>query len=540
MNLKYIKGDLYGGVTAAVVAIPLALAFGVSSGAGAMAGLYGAICVGFFAALFGGTATQISGPTGPMTVVMAGIFTQFSAIDANTGPAIAFSVVILGGVIQILFGVFRIGRYIKLVPIPVISGFMSGIGVIIILLQIGPLLGHEAQSSPVSVISNIPEIVLNPWMQPAILGLIGLSIVYLMPSRWNRIIPSPLVALVIGTMVYLFFFQGYAIPIIGDIPTGLPSIQLPTLSLELLSKMLIAAVTLAFLGSIDSLLTSLVADNLTRTQHDSDKELVGQGIGNVFSGLIGGLPGAGATMRTVVNINAGGKTKLSGLIHSILLLSIVLGASGFAEKIPHAVLAAILIKVGTDIIDWSYLKKIHIAPRPGVFIMITVLLITVFIDLITAVGVGMVIASFIFMHRMANLQIESMHLTTEGDDLINLNVEEKELFSQADGKVALYQLSGPLSFPAAKDLVRLKSEVNDYQVLVLDFTNVTSIDYTSCQAIKDIIDAEHEENRQVVIAGLSEHVHNMLSKQNALFNFNDSNLFKDRILALVAANKLFN
>ncbi|MFK7795688.1 MAG: SulP family inorganic anion transporter [Gammaproteobacteria bacterium] len=540
MNLKYIKGDLYGGITAAVVAIPLALAFGVSSGAGAMAGLYGAIFVGLFAALFGGTPTQISGPTGPMTVVMAGIFTQFSAADINSGPIIAFTVVILGGVIQVILGILRVGKYIKLIPIPVISGFMSGIGMIIILLQLGPLLGHEAQSSPQDVIFNISDIILNVWIDPAILGGISLCIVYLMPSSWNRIIPSPLVALIGGTFIYFIFYRESSIPIIGHIPTELPAIQFPVISFELFNQMVLAAFTLAFLGSIDSLLTSLVADNLTRTHHNSNKELIGQGIGNIFSGLIGGLPGAGATMRTVVNIKAGGVTKLSGVIHSLVLLAIVLGASGFAEKIPHAVLAAILIKVGTDIIDWGYLKNIHVAPKPGVFIMIAVFLITVFIDLIAAVAVGMVIASFVLMQRMANLQIEAMHVTTDNDEFVKLNSEEKNIFSKTNGKVALYQFSGPLSFPAAKDLVKLKSEIDEYDVLILDFTNVNSIDYTSCQAIKDIIDMESEEGRRVLIAGASKYIFNILSRQKILVTFNEQDIYENRHLALEMGYKLSN
>ncbi|MCK5481080.1 MAG: SulP family inorganic anion transporter, partial [Gammaproteobacteria bacterium] len=393
LNFNNIRGDIYGGLTAAVVALPLAMAMGVASGVGPIAGLYGAIFVGFFAALLGGTPAQVSGPTGPMTVVMAAIFIQYTGMfpdDPGQGAALAFTVVVLGGLFQIVFGVLRLGKYIELVPHPVVSGFMSGIGVIIILLQIGPLVGEAAISRPLEAAKAIPAFVSHIEYHSFELGMAVLAMVYGIPlflPKLNRLIPAPLFALVAGTLFYVLYMD-FHVPVIGDIPSGFPSFHLPVIDMALALQMVASGLTLAGLGAIDSLLTSLVADNITRTQHKPDRELIGQGIGNTVAGLFGGLPGAGATMRTVVNVNAGGRTPISGALHALVLLGIVLGAGPLASEIPKAVLAGILIKVGTDIIDWDYLRRIPVAPKAGVLIMFTVLIVTVTIDLLLAVGIG--------------------------------------------------------------------------------------------------------------------------------------------------------
>ena len=434
LHFKNLRGDIYGGVTAAVVALPLALAFGVSSGAGPVAGLYGAILVGFCAALFGGTPAQVSGPTGPMTVVMAAVFTHYTGLypeDPAQGAALAFTVVMMGGLFQVLFGILRIGKYINLIPHPVVSGFMSGIGVIIILLQLGPLLGHPAQSGPLAAARALPDFLTTPVLDAVVLGVVTLAIVYLLPTRINRILPSPLLALIVGTLGLYLVFGGEMVTgeidgesiyrlgqatVLGNIPTGLPNPQLPALELALLVDMLKSALILATLGSIDSLLTSLVADNITRTYHESDRELVGQGIGNTLAGIFGGLPGAGATMRTVVNVRAGGRTPLSGALHAVVLLAIVLGAGGFASYIPHAVLAGILIKVGTDIIDWDYLKRLRHAPKAGVAMMITVLLITVFVVAGLGVVKGLQIKKLIAAGKAFTQPAETVSATVVRED----------------------------------------------------------------------------------------------------------------------------
>ena len=540
LHFNNLRGDIYGGLTAAVVALPLAMAMGVASGAGPIAGLYGAIFVGFFAALLGGTPAQVSGPTGPMTVVMAAIFMQYTAMfpnDPAQGAALAFTVVVLGGLFQILFGFLRLGKYIELVPHPVISGFMSGIGVIIILLQIGPLLGQEAISSPLEAARAVPGFVSHIEYHSFELGMAVLAMTYGIPlllPKLNRLIPAPLFALIAGTLFYVFYME-FPVPIIGDIPSGFPSFHMPVIDISLATQMIASGLTLAGLGAIDSLLTSLVADNITRTQHKSDRELIGQGIGNTVAGLFGGLPGAGATMRTVVNVNAGGRTPISGALHAVVLLIIVLGAGPLASEIPKAVLAGILIKVGTDIIDWDYLRRIPVAPKPGVLIMFTVLIVTVTIDLLLAVGIGMVMASFLFMMRMTDIQISNISTITSSAEESPLSEEEKDILDQANGKILLFHLSGPMSFSSAKAMVRRHASTAGYEAMLLDLTSVPSLDFTSARAIEDIVIDTKSAGRHIFLVGACPAVCEMLKKQHILEHFNTGQMYQSRLDALLHA-----
>jgi len=538
LTLTNIRGDVFGGLTAAVVALPLALAFGVSSGAGPIAGLYGAIFVGFFAALFGGTPSQISGPTGPMTVVMAAIFTEYTAIDPMNGAAMAFTIVMMGGLFQILFGVLRIGSYINYVPQPVISGFMSGIGVIIIILQLGPLLGYPAAGGPMASLQSLPEALSNPALLCLMVGLLTLGIVYFTPSKIGRFIPAPLIALVIGTLLVLFAIPDKGITILGDIPTGLPQPQLPTIMIDYLPGMIKSALILALLGTIDSLLTSLVADNITRTHHHSDKELIGQGIGNTIAGVFGGLPGAGATMRTLVNVRAGGKTPISGELHALILLSVVLGLGSVASYIPHVVLAGILIKVGTDIIDWDYLKRVHNSSRAGVVIMFTVLFMTVFIDLIIAVGAGMAMACLIFLRRQSDLQLANIHIIRDIDEEAPLTEKENAILANADKQLLLFHLGGPMSFGAAKSMVHKLTAQDNYQVLVLDLSDVPALDYTASCAIEDMVLDTLAIKRQVVVALPAGKAAELLANEQTLKHLPQSHLHTNRLAALECAERL--
>ena len=546
LHFNNIRGDIYGGLTAAVVALPLAMAMGVASGVGPIAGMYGAIFVGLFAAIFGGTPAQVSGPTGPMTVVMAAIFIQYTGMfpdDPTQGAALAFTVVMMGGLFQIAFGMFKLGKYIELVPLPVVSGFMSGIGVIIIFLQFGPLLGQAAASKPLTAAQSLPDYIAHYDATSLILGVIALIVVYGVPKflpTVNKLAPSPLLALVFGTVAYLVFMPPGSTPIIGEIPTGFPEIQLPVIDLSLMLMMVASSLTLAGLGAIDSLLTSLVADDITRTLHKSDRELIGQGIGNTIAGLFGGLPGAGATMRTVANVKAGGRTPISGALHALILLAIVLGAGSIASDIPKAVLAGILIKVGTDIIDWNYLKRLRTAPKAGIVIMITVLVTTVAIDLLLAVGIGMVMASFLFMQRMTDIQISNMQAITKPDnEAVTLDEEETQIMQQADGQILLFHLSGLMSFSSAKALVRRHSEVIDYKIMLLDLTEVPAIDFTTSQAIETIITDTLNSGHGLYIVGLRESVRNMLDRQSVLTHVDEAQIFQQRRDALISAQALF-
>jgi sulfate permease, SulP family len=512
IHFRNWRGDLFGGLTAAIVALPLALAFGVASRAGAIAGLYGAIIVGFFAALFGGTPAQVSGPTGPMTVVVTTVIAALVARHPDTGLAMAFTVVMLGGLLQILFGVMRLGQYITLLPYTVISGFMSGIGVIIILLQLPPLLGHAGTGGVVTTLQKLPTYLSNPNWVAVGLGLLTLIIVFATPTKLNRFLPSPLLALVTVTIVSVVVFKDANLARIGQIPSGLPTLRMPTFSIRELADMLRYGLMLGVLGAIDSLLTSLVADNISRTQHDSDKELIGQGIGNMLAGLFGGLPGAGATMRTVVNVQAGGKTPLSGMIHALVLLLVVFWASPLTAQIPNAVLAGLLLKVGIDILDWGFIKRAPRLSLKGTGLMYLVLFLTVFVDLITAVLVGAFIANVLTIKRLTDVQSDNIQVITDSTGNHNLTLAEQEILTQAGGDILLLKLGGPMSFGAAKSISRRMSFVQNYQAIVLDLSEVPNIGITAALAIESIVEDAIAHHRHVWIVVTRGQVQRRISK----------------------------
>ena len=540
LKFQNLRGDFFGGLTAAIVALPLALAFGVSSGAGAITGLYGAIFVGLFAALFGGTPSQISGPTGPMTVVMASVFTAMVATNPENGPAMAFTVVMLGGLFQILFGVLRLGKYITLMPYTVISGFMSGIGAIIIILQIGPLLGQKGAGSVVDSLLSLPTFLANVNVPALGLGILTLAIVFLSPRKLNSYIPSPLLALIVCTLISVYLFPHSELTRIGEIPTGLPKLHFPVFQLNQIKDIIVYGLMLATLGSIDSLLTSLVADNITRTQHDSDRELIGQGIGNLIAGLFGGLPGAGATMRTVVNVNAGGKTPLSGIIHGVILLIIVLGGGSLTAKIPNAVLAGILIKVGIDIIDWSFLKRAHRLSIKAAALMYAVLFLTAFVDLIIAVAVGVFVANLLTVKSLSDLQIDKVKAITDPSDETQLSHEEKQLLKSAGGLILLFRLGGPMSFGAAKAISQQMTIVQNFDILILDLSDVPLLGVTASLAIENMVKEACEKRREVFLVGASGKVKARLRRLQILNLLPPRNRITNRLEALEQAITLIN
>ena len=529
-DLSHLKGDIFGGLTAGVVALPLALAFGEASGAGPIAGVYGAIIVGFFAALFGGTPSQISGPTGPMIVVFAGVFASLSG-----DVSLVFATVVLAGVIQIAFGLLGFGQYIRLVPYPVVSGFMSGIGCIIIALQLARLFGHEpAGSGTIPALMEVPNAVSNPNWEALGIGLLTLAIVFRWPAKWGRYLPGPLAALITGTVVSLSLST---IPVLGDIPTGLPQFIMPAFSSDTLLIVFEAAMILAVLGAIDSLLTSLVADNMTRTRHHSNRELIGQGVGNTIAGFFGGIPGAGATMRTVVNIRTGGVTKISGMLHSLLLLAVVVVLAPLASKIPHAVLAGILVKVGYDIIDVSYLKRAHRGPRFDLALMIMVLSLTVFVDLITAVVAGVVVAALAFVKQVADAQLAAA-AGENAESTDGLSELESTLLSECGNRLTYFDLGGPLSFGAAADLghhVRERISPTHHTSLVLDFSRVPFMDVSAARAVETIAQDAAYAGKHLYVCGINKQVTTSLEGLGVSELIPVTSRFETRVDALSAA-----
>ena len=531
---RHWRGDLTGGVTAAVVALPLALAFGNAAlgPGGAIYGLYGAIITGFLAALFGGTPAQVSGPTGPMSVTVAGVVSSLAAVGASRELsqgdmlAMVMAAVVLGGLLQILMGVLRLGRYITLVPYSVVSGFMSGIGVIILCLQIGPLLGISSQGG---VVSSLRMVSTNFTPNPAAVavGIATLVIVFGAPRRVTNVIPSPLLGLLLITPLALWLFPEH-LPRIGSIPEGGLSFNAPNWSnhLPLLLK---AGLVLAVLGAIDSLLTSLVADNISQTRHRSDRELVGQGIANSISGLFSGLPGAGATMRTVINIRSGGRTPLSGMTHSVVLLVLLLGAGPLAEGIPTALLAGILIKVGLDIIDWGFLLRAHRLSFKTALVMWGVLLMTVFWDLIGAVLVGMFVANLLTIESLTNHQLGNMNTGTG-----HLTTQEQGLMKRCGDDLILFRMQGPLSFGAAKGISERMMLVRKYKVLLLDITDVPHLGVTASLAIERMVKEAERQQRRVLVTGASGKVKQRLAQ------FGIKHLIDERLEALDQAADWIN
>ena len=531
---QHWRGDLTGGLTAAVVALPLALAFGNAAlgPGGAIYGLYGAIITGFLAALFGGTPAQVSGPTGPMSVTVAGVVSTLAAIGASRDLAdgdmlpLVMAAVVLGGLLQILMGVLRLGRYITLVPYSVVSGFMSGIGVIILTLQIGPLLGISSRGG---VLQSLQMVIGNFDPNPAalIVGLVTLLVVFTTPRRISQWIPSPLLALVLITPLSLLMFpEGLAR--IGAIPGGGLSFTLPQWQ-EHWPLLLRAGLVLAVLGAIDSLLTSLVADNISHTRHRSNRELVGQGIANTVAGLFNGLPGAGATMRTVINIQSGGRTPLSGMTHSIVLLLLLLGAGPLAEGIPTALLAGILIKVGLDIIDWGFLRRAHRLSIKTALVMWGVLLMTVFWDLIGAVVVGMFVANLLTIESITDHQLGSMDTGKA-----HLSMQEQQLLDRCGDDLILFHLHGPLSFGAAKGISERMMLVRQYRILLLDITDVPHLGVTATLAIERMVEEAERNNVRVLVTG----ARGKVKRRLAQFGIHD--LVEERFEALQQADHWLN
>jgi len=575
-DFKHLKGDLFGGITAGIVALPLALAFGVSSGLGPMAGLYGAIFIGFFAALFGGTNTQISGPTAPMTavsmVVIAGIVAANEG-DVNKALPAILSVFLLAGLMQVGLGFMGLGKYIRYIPYPVVSGFMTAIGVIIILTQILPAVGYYAkedmsfvnQFKPQAeemILRNIledeakegilvlesfeetidqaskitEEDILNEsktlagkeasgvigavklmprafqninWIE--ILLALGTIIIIYGFKRITKVVPSTLVALIV--MSGIADLSGINYRPVEKIPSGLPipNLELFTnFDISIIAPYIFTALTLALLGAIDSLLTSVVADNMTKTKHNPNKELVGQGIGNSIAAVFGGIPGAGATIRTVVNINAGGKTRLSGMVAGLLLLLTLLLLGPVASRIPAAVLAGILITVGVSVMDYKGLKAIPNMPKPEVIIMIVVLLLSSLWNLVYAVGIGLVIASLMFMKKIGDLTGEDSEIKSLKDTPWPDETDFPESYRE---RVFIKHVNGPLFFGSTSDFQALSKQIPETaEAVIIRMNKVPYMDQSGLYAMEEVLVDLVSQGKEVIFVGLQKQPQYMMER----------------------------
>ena len=496
-DLSTLRGDVLGGVTAAVVSLPVALAFGLAAGLGPAAGVYGAISVGFFAAVFGGTRSLISGPTGSMTVAMAVIV----ASHANN-IAEAFTIVIMAGLIQILFGLLRIGRYVTYTPYSVISGFMSGVGVIIILVQTLPFLGAPvAAGGPVATLRNFPMVVEHFQGSALAIAAATLAAAVLWPNRFDRYLPATLVALAVGTLMGLLWLT--ATPAIGAVPTDLPSFEMPDFHFGAIVRAVEPAMVIALVGSVDTLLTALVGDSMTRTRHDPSRELLAQGIGNVFTGFIQGLPGSGATPSTVANIRAGGTTLASGVLSVGILVAMVLLLGDFVASIPNAVLAGILVKVALDTIDWRFLSRIHRVQREHMMVMLLTLGLTVFLDLVAAVAVGMIVAAVTSARQFERLEMDSV-ISVPLLDQSFFGTEQSKEGDSFSARVGLVSLKGTFTVASSSKLIdTIGADIRDHEVVILDFSDTVYVDDSAALVVEQLVETAVIQDTHCIVMGLS-------------------------------------
>jgi len=506
----HLKANLFGGLTAAVIALPLALAFGVASGLGPTAGLYGAIILGFIAALFGGTPTQISGPTGPMTVVIAA-----AVVTLHHDLGLLAATILLAGLFQMAFGFAKIGQFVRFVPYPVISGFMSGIGIIIIIMQINPFLGQASDASVLHTLATLPDTLSQTNFATFVLAMLALLIVLFTPQSISVWVPAPLIALALLTPLSMLF--GFSVATIGEIPSQMPDLIWPSFGFSTIGIIVPLAFTLAVLGTIDTLLTSIVADSLTQTRHKPNKELVGQGLGNALCAFVGAMPGAGATMRTVINIKSGGSNRISGVTHAIVLLLIVLFFAPLAAAIPLAVLAGILIKVGLDILDYRFFEIWKDSPRHDLAIMVSVFAVTVFIDLISAVMLGIVLASLSIVYRIT----QATHIDLIGDDSLENPVD------LAAKKARIIKIEGAFFFGSSSAFENRVNQALDIETMIIDISSVPFLDITAIFTLKDLLATLNRANIKVLIVAKKEHQAQLLKLHIA--NFFDPDNFFDKL-----------
>ena len=499
------SGDLLGGVMTSVVALPIAMAFGVASGAGAAAGLYGAMACGFFASLFGGTKGQQSGPTGPIAVVVA------SLVVATKGDlSIVFAATILAGLFQIAFGRLGWGDLARYIPYPVVSGFMTGVAAIIIILHIAPFFGIEGSKQIMISLANLPGIPQQINYAALSLGIAAIAIIYI-TKLINKRAPASLIALISTTAISVFL--QLEIPRIGEIPGQLPVPSLPFFDLNFLAIVVTGALTIALLGSVDSLLTSLIADRMLNSHHNSNKELIGQGIGNIVTGLLGGLAGAGSTTRTLANIDAGGRTPLAGIVYGLIIFSVIAFLGKIAALVPMASLAGILIWLGLAIVDWRALKHMTKAPKSDVLVMMIVMIMTVFVDLIWAVMIGCALSSVLFVKKMTDARLSecgTLDTFTELEHIAN------ELSEHLRKTTYVYTFNGPMFFGETKNLMKALKELDGLEVLVLNFEFSPFIDQSCCYFLEDMITGLREKGKKVIILGLKKNVEQSLNSMDCL------------------------
>ena len=489
-----LRGDVRGGVATAVVVLPEALALGVAvaatsgddPGVGALAGLWGAVAVGFFAAVFGGSRGLISGPSVPMTVAMTAIVSQYSLAEA-------FTIVVMAGLIQIAMGALRLGRFIAYTPYSVISGVISGVGVIIVVLHIAPLFGSElVEGGLTKQFAALPDVLRDVEIEAFIVGAVTLLVAVFWPARIRQFVSPPLAALIVGAVIGVLLLSDA--PVIGDVPSGLPSLDWPTFSGGFFLSALQPALIVALIGAFYGLLGAAITDSMTREVHDPNRELIGQGLGNTVSGLIGGLPGGANVPTSIVNVRAGGRSAVAGVVVAVLMLAVALGAGSLTAPIPQAVLAGILIKIGWDVIDWRFLLRVRRLPRGQVAVMAVTLIAMIFTDLVTAIAIGLILAGMANAARLERIELS---------DVISVPLLEGSMDDPFLARVGLVQLRGRFTVASSNALVRvITDDIEEHEVVIFDFTRTSEFDDSAVRVLEQLFHRAEESHTPSIVAGL--------------------------------------
>lgn len=520
-KIKILTGDIFGGINSAIITLPQALAFGVATGFGAGAGIWGATILCFVAGMLGPRIPIISGTTGPVAIVVASMM-----LALNNNIQAAVTVLLTAALLQLLASLTNLPNMVKYVPYPVISGFMNGVGIIIIILQLNPLIGHKAMPSTIATITNINESIHTLNQSALFIGLITLAIVFFTPKVINKIVPSQIIALIFCT--WLSLKLGLNVERINEISVSFPTLVAPYFDFSHIIEYLPYAFTIAIVFSAESMLTGLVTDSLTKTRHNPKLLLAAQGIGNMMCALTGSLGGTAATMRTVAAINAGATTKICAIINPLLLIVLLFKCSNFVAEIPLAVLAGILIKIGYDIIDVKLLKVLKYAPKDDLYVLFLVFLLTVFYNLIFAVGAGITLSALLYAKRVAD-KAKLVHKSVYDKDIMDM---ERHLEQDYKHKIRVVHISGQFFFGSATQLISKFEDMLGTQYLILNYEADDLLDISAIFALEDIILRLQSQDVQIILVIKSENVLKQLQDHKIVAQIGEKQVFYTELMAI--------
>ncbi len=525
-KLNILTGDIFGGISSAIITLPQALAFGVATGFGAGAGLWGAIILCFIAGLCGPKVPLISGATGPVAIVIAS-----AMLALNNNISAAATTMLLAALLQLFASATNLPSMVKYVPYPVISGFMNGVGIIIIILQLNPLLGHKTLPSTVTTIMSLHDTIHSLNQSALFIGLITLFIVFGIPKAINKFVPSQIIALIFCT--WLSVKMGLNVDRISEISAAFPSFVRLDLNISHIIKYLPYACMFAVVFSAESMMTGLVSDSLTKTRHNPKRLLAAQGIGNAVCALTGTLGGSAATMRSVAALNAGATTKLCAVINPLLLIILLFKFSGFVAQIPLAVLAAILMKIGYDIIDVKLLKVLKYAPRDDLYVLVLVFLLTVFYNLIFAVGAGITLAALLYAKRVAD-KAHLVEKTVYDEKTMEI---EKTLESDYHHKIRVVHISGQFFFGSATQLISKFEDMLGTKSLIINYESDELLDISAIFALEDIILRLQSQEIDIILVIKNEEVQKQLLNHGILKQIGKEKVFYAELEAIEYAKE---